>query len=49
MLQEEVVAMADVKWQIPRKVEEKPVEVTEGEILEEIATTVRISCLTILH
>ena len=33
--------MADVKWQIPKKAEEKPIEVSE-EILEEIATTVRL-------
>ncbi len=31
--------MADVKWQIPKKAEEKPIEVSE-EIIEEIATTV---------
>ena len=40
-LQEEVVAMADVKWQIPKKAEEKAIKVSE-EILEEIATTVRL-------
>ena len=34
--------MADVKWQIPKKAEVKPLEVLEGDILEEIATTVRL-------
>ncbi len=42
VLQEEVVAMADVKWQIPKK-EVKPVEYEQT--VEEVETIVsRLSC-----